>query len=152
MKLGKKIAIIISVMLMICIQPMSVMAASNTKTASTTASVYLQPGDTASTNTVSFSFSTLTSTARVSNLKVTAPLSTHTGTAAVIVQSFVVTSPSGTTVTIPVATGNSATTSAFNGETARGTWKMYIICSSPSGGLPNAYGMSKYRPTMTITY
>mgnify|MGYP003343376710 CR=1 FL=1 len=55
-------------------------------------------------------------------------------------------------ITVPVASGNSVTTSAFNGESAKGTWRMYINCSCPSGGLPNAYGSSTYKPTMTITY
>lgn len=151
-KFSKKIAIVLAFVLVFSLQAMPVMAATNTKTASSNASIYLTPGSTGTTNTVSFSFTTLSSTATVSSIKVTVPLSSHSGTAAIIVNSFVITSPSGTTITVPVASGNSATTSAFNGESAKGTWRMYINCSCPSGGLPNAYGSSTYKPTMTITY
>lgn len=148
----KKIAFVLAFVLVISFQAMPVLAATGTATASSNASIYLTPGSTGTTNTVSFSFSTLSSTATVRSIKVAAPLKSHSGTAAVIITSFVITSPSGTTITVPVASGNSATTSAFDGESAKGTWRMYINCTCLSSGLLNAYGSSTYKPTMTITY
>ncbi|MDE6432673.1 MAG: hypothetical protein K2L07_00415 [Lachnospiraceae bacterium] len=148
----RKLAFLLAFVMIFSLQVTPVFAASAEKTASAKASIYLTPGTSGTTNTVNFSFTTLSSDAIVKEIKVTAPLTKHQGTAAVIVNSFVVVSPSGTIVTIPVASGNSATTTAFNGEKAKGTWRMYINCSCPSGGLPNAYGSSEYRPTMTITY
>jgi len=150
--LKQKLALLIAVVTVFSFQAMPVLAASVTKTASNTASVYLTPGNSGQTNTISFKFTTLSSDAVVSSVKVTAPLSSHSGTAAIVVNSFVVTSQEGTMVTIPVSSGNAATTTAFNGENAKGTWTMYINCSSPSGGLSGSYGMSKYKPTMTINY
>lgn len=147
----RTLAVLFAFVMLFSLQATPVLAASSSKTAST-ASIYLTPGSSGTTNTVSFSFSTLSSDAIVKGITVSAPLTKHSGTAAIIVNSFVVVSPSGTIATIPVASGNSATTTAFNGETAKGTWRMYINCSCPSGGLANAYGSSTYRPTMTINY
>ncbi|MDE6626445.1 MAG: hypothetical protein K2K56_08760 [Lachnospiraceae bacterium] len=147
----RKLAFLLAFVMIFSLQATPVFAATDTKTANTKASIYLTPGTSGTTNTVSFNFTSLSPDATVKGLKITAPLTKHQGTAAVIVNSFVVISPSGTIATIPVASGNSATTSAFNGEKAKGTWRMYINCSCPSGGLPNAYGSSTYNPTMTIT-
>jgi hypothetical protein len=82
---------------------------------------------------------------------VSAPLSTHTGNT-IVVNSFTVTSPTGTTINIPVASGNSATTTAFTGQSLSGTWYVYATCTCYSGTTVG-YSSSVYYPvSITATY
>jgi|GEM_PF-2482960 len=127
---------------------------SQTVTAAEAMSLVLNPGQSDYSNTVTFNFR-LPSNARVTEVKVAAPLYKHFGLGAILAERLKVTDPDGDTQEVPWGRGNVTDISTFISKQAAGTWSVSYYGTNlafSSSGM-RFIGAVEYKPvTMTINY
>lgn len=119
--------------------------------------VYLAENTSGSSNTVTFNFNdySIPSNATVTKVVISTPLSKHSGVNAIVIDSYYLTSPYDGGWTIPVLSGNSATTYLPAGATVKGTWSLYLNATCYDSGIYpfTTYSSSEYYPPkLTIYY
>lgn len=129
---------------------------SKIKTSTVKMKVGLEPDTSGSSNTVTFNFNdtTIPNNATVTKVVISTPLSSHAGVNAITLDSYVLTSPYNGSWTIPVTSGNSATSFASAGASVKGTWSLYLNATCyDSGVLPYPTNSSSvYYPAKLTIY
>lgn len=133
-------------------------AASSSKYKTSSKMTISLAGDTSgSSNTVTFNFNdySIPNNATVTKVVINTPLSKHNGVNAIVIDSYYLTSPYDGGWTIPVTSGNSATSYYPAGATVKGTWSLYLNASCYDSGIYPyvTYSSSEYYPPkLTIYY